>query len=119
MANIIQDVAGVNFMTEKDIVTELLLTTKNALSKYASAIGETTTPEVRQTLKNHLNQVIDSLGQITDYALAKDYYHPLNPPEQFQDDVEDAYMALDLEAWKLQQDEELYGSQKDSSIVRS
>ncbi len=119
MTNIIQDVAGVEFMTEKDIVTELLLTTKNALSKYCSAISETTTSKVRETLKKHLNQIIDSHGQITDYAIERGYYHPFDPPEQFKDDLKEAYMALDLEAWKLQQDEELYASQKDNSIMRS
>ncbi|NLI91588.1 MAG: spore coat protein [Peptococcaceae bacterium] len=120
MTNIIQNVAGVDFMTEKDIVTELLLTTKSALSKYSSAISESTTPEVRETMRRHLNTIIDGLGQITDYALAKGYYHPLDPPEQFKDDLKGAYMALDLEAWKLQQDEELSGrEQEDTPILRS
>lgn len=119
MTNIIQDVAGVDFMTEKDIVTELLLTTKNALSKYSSALSETTTPKVRETLKKHLNQIIDTHGQITDYALEKGYYHPFSPPEQFKDDLKEAYLALDLEPWKLQQSEEFFGPKRDTPIVRS
>lgn len=119
MANIIQDVAGVDFMTEKDIVTEMLLTTKNVLSRYCTAIGETTTPTVREALTRHLNQIIDTHGQIMDYALRKGYYHPLNPPKQFQDDLKEAYLALDLEPWKLQQGEEFFGSKRDTPIVRS
>ncbi len=119
MTNIIQDVAGVDFMTEKDIVTELLLTTKNVLGKYAAALSEATTPKVRETFKKHLNQIIDSQGQISDYALEKGYYHPFDPSEQFKDDLKEAYLALDLEAWKLEQSEESFGPKRDTPIVRS
>lgn len=119
MANIIQDVAGVDFMTEKDIVTEMILTGKNVLNRYSTAIGGTTTPQVRETLKRHLNQIIDTLGQITDYAVHKGYYHPFNTPEQFKDDLKEAYMALDLEPWKMQGDEESFGPKRSLPIVRS
>jgi len=119
MANIIQDVAGVDFMTEKDIVTEMLLTAKNVLSRYCTAISETTTPQVRETLRKHLNQVIDTHGGIMSYALEKGYYHPFNPAEQFKDDLKEAYLALDLEPWKLQQSEESFGPKRDLPIVRS
>lgn len=119
MVNIIQDVAGVDFMTEKDIVMEMILTGKNVLNRYAIAIGETTTPQVRDTLKNHINQIIDTVGQITDYAVAKGYYHPFNTLEQFKDDLKEAYLALDLEPWKMQGDEESFGLKRDLPIVRS
>lgn len=119
MANIIQDVAGVDFMTEKDIVLELLLTSKNVLNSYCRAIGESTTPEVRETLKKNLNQIIDTHGQIIGYAVEKGYYKPLNPPEQFKDDLKEAYLALDLEPWKLQPSEEFFGPKRDIPIVRS
>lgn len=119
MTNIIQDVAGVDLMTEKDIVTEILLTTKNALNRYSTAISETTTPQVRETLKKHLNQIIDTHGSIMDYALEKGYYHPFSPPEQFKDDLKEAYLALDLEPWKMQQEEESFGTKRDTPILRS
>lgn len=105
MTNIIQDVAGAAHMTEKDIVTELLLTGKNVLMKYVSAIGETTSPLVRDILKRHLNETIDTHGQMTDYAISKGYYHPFNPSQQFKDDLKDAFLALDMEAWKSQDEE--------------
>ena len=119
MVNIIQDVAGVDYMTEKDIVMEMLLTGKNVLNRYSTALGETTTPQVRETLKKHLNQIIDTLGEITDYAVAKGYYHPFNTPEQFKDDLREAYLALDLEPWKMQANEESFGPKRDLPIVRS
>jgi spore coat protein CotF len=97
MANIIQDVAGVDFMTEKDIVTELLLTSKNALNRYASVLSEAVTPQVRETLKNHLNQIIDFQGQIAAYALNRGYLRPFDPEAQIKDDLKEAYTALD---WK-------------------
>ncbi|NLP43964.1 MAG: spore coat protein [Peptococcaceae bacterium] len=101
MVNIIQDVAGVDFMTEKDIVTELLLTTKNVLNRYCIAIGETANPELRETLKKHINKLIDSQSNLINYAVGKGYYRPYNPSEQFEDDLKKAYTTLDLEPWKL------------------
>ena len=119
MVNIIQDVAGVDFMTEKDIVTELLLTAKNALNRYCMAIGEITNPELRETLKKHINQLIDSQSQLLNYAVEKGYYRPFNPTEKYKDDLKKAYTALDLEPWKLESTEEFYGPKRDLPIVRS
>lgn len=100
MTNIIQDLAGADLMTEKDIVAELLLCTKNTIKHYASALAETATPQVRDTFKRHLNDAIASHEEITNYALEKGYYHPFNLTEQFKDDLKDAFLALDLETWK-------------------
>jgi similar to spore coat protein len=119
MTNIIQDLVGVDFMTEKDIVTELLLSTKHTLTRYTVALGETATPRVREVLKKHLNQTIDTQGQLMDYAVEKGYCYPFNPAEQFKDDLKEAYTALDLEAWKLQSDEESFGPKREIPIVRS
>ncbi|NLL51298.1 MAG: spore coat protein [Peptococcaceae bacterium] len=119
MANIIQDVAGVDFMTEKDIVIELLLTSKNTVNRYAAVLSEATSPMVRDVLKKHLNQNIDLQGQIVSYAMAQGYYRPYNPSEQINDDLKKADTSLDLEAWKLQAGEEFFGSKRDTPIVRS
>jgi len=119
MVNIIQDAAGVDFMTEKDIVTELLLTTKNVLNRYCFALGETANPELRETLKGQINKLIDSQSRLINYAVEKGYYLPYNPLEQFKDDLKKAYTALDLEPWKLESTEDYYGPKRDLPIVRS
>lgn len=116
--NIIQDVAGADIMKEKDIVTEIMLTTKAALNKYAFTLGETTTPKVRDVLRRHLDEILDTHAQITDYALEKAYYHPSEPSEQFKDDLKDAYLAVELEVWRSH-DEEMPGNSNDTPIVRS
>ncbi|KUO62561.1 MAG: hypothetical protein APF84_02090 [Gracilibacter sp. BRH_c7a] len=116
--NIIQNVAGADLMTEKDIVTEFMLTTKAALHKYSLSLGETTTPKVRDVLRRHLNEILDTHAQITDYALEKGHYHPFQPSEQFKDDLKDAYMAVDLEVWRSQDEESIYNA-KETPIVRS
>ncbi|NLO98591.1 MAG: spore coat protein [Peptococcaceae bacterium] len=119
MANIIQDVVGVDFMTEKDIVAELLLTSKNVLNRYAAVLSDSTSPTVREILKKHLNQIIDLQGQITAYALSRGYYQPYNPAEQINNELKEADISLDLEAWKLDAGEEFFGMKRDTPIVRS
>ena len=116
--NIIQNVAGADLMTEKDIVTEVILTTKAALNKYSFTLGETTTPKVRDVLRRHLNEILDTHAQIMDYALEKGYYHPFQPSEQFKDDLKDAYLAVDLEVWRSR-DEEMPNNSNDTPTVRS
>lgn len=119
MVNISQDVAGAAYMTEKDIVTELLMGSKNAINKFSAVISESTTPIVRDMLRNQLQQILDTHARIMDYALEKAYYHPLDPSRELRDDLEQAYTALDLEAWKMEPDEELSGKQTDTPILRS
>lgn len=118
MTNIIQDVAGADLMTEKDIVTEVMLTTKAALNKYALTLGETTTPRVRGVLRKHLEEILDTHARITDYALEKGYYHPFQPSDQLKDDLKTAYLAEDLDVWRSQDEELLYDA-NDTPIVRS
>lgn len=119
MVNISQDVAGATYMTDRDIVTELLMGSKNAIHKFSSVISETTTPKVRDMLRNQLEKILDTHARIMDFALEKAYYHPLDPSRELKDDLKQAYMALDLETWKMEPDEELSGKQADTPILRS
>ncbi|UWG96348.1 spore coat protein [Dehalobacter sp. DCM] len=106
-------------MTERDIVTELLMGSKNEINKFSTVISESTTPKVRDMLRKQLQDVLDSHARIMDYAIEKAYYHPFDPSRELKEDLKQAYTALDLETWKMEPDEELSGKQTDTPILRS
>ncbi|MED4336211.1 spore coat protein [Bacillus licheniformis] len=81
MNEFIQNMTGMGAMTEQVIAT---------------AITETSSPEVRETLKQYLNDAIDTHEQITNYMISKGYYHPANLSEQIQIDTKAAETAKDL-----------------------
>lgn len=58
------------------------------------AIAEATTPEVRNTLKQHLNDAIAFHEQISQYMINKGYYHPTNVQEQLRVDMQTAQQVL-------------------------
>lgn len=82
MANIIQNLAGMGDLSEQVIATDFLLASKSAIKNYATALSETATPEVKETLRRQLDSAIDTHGKITDYMINKGYYHVYNPQEQ-------------------------------------
>jgi similar to spore coat protein len=87
MATIMQNLAGMGNMTEQVIATDLLLGSKSAIQNYAVALTETVTPEVKETLRRHLDIAIDNQEKITNYMVSKGYYHVYNPHEQAKIDM--------------------------------
>lgn len=96
MAGLIQNMAGMGGMTDQVIATDLLISAKSGIKNYAVALSETTTPEVREALKNQLNTAIDVHERITKYMISKGYYHPENVNEQIAVDMQATEAALNL-----------------------
>lgn len=96
MANIIQNMAGMGALTEQVIATDFLLGSKTAVLKYAMAITETATPEVRDTLRRQLDVAIGTHEKITQYMIDKGYYHAYNPAEQLKIDMQASNTVLNL-----------------------
>jgi similar to spore coat protein len=96
MAGMIQNMAGMGGMTDQVIATDLLVSAKSGIKNYALALTETTTPEVREALKDQLNSAIESHEQITGYMISKGYYHPGNMSEQLSVDMQATETALNL-----------------------
>lgn len=83
-----------NVLNDQMIATDFLIGAKNAIKSYAMAITESATPEVRSTLKQHLNDAIELHEQISQYMINKGYYHPANVQEQLRIDMQAARQAL-------------------------
>ncbi|OIJ15238.1 spore coat protein [Anaerobacillus arseniciselenatis] len=83
-------------LTDQVIATDLLMSAKTGVRNCALAITETATPEVRNTLREQLNQAIDFHSQVASYMVAKGYYHPENIQEQINVDVQAAEQAKNL-----------------------
>jgi similar to spore coat protein len=96
MNEIIQNITGMGGMTDQVIATDLLISAKTGIKNYAAALSETTTPELRESLRNQLNMAIDAHQNITDYMVSKGYYHPSDMSEQLAVDMRTTQTALNL-----------------------
>ncbi len=95
--SILQNLMGMGDMTEQVIATDFLLAAKASVRNYAVALSETTTPEVREVLRRHLNASIVTHENITKYMMSKGYYHVYNPQEQIKVDMQVADTAISLQ----------------------
>lgn len=91
-----QDMIGMGDMTEQVIATDFLISAKTGVINYAMAISETVTPEVRDVLRRHLDNAIETHEKIASYMMKNGYYHVNNPREQIRVDMEAADTVLDI-----------------------
>ncbi|MCM2531328.1 spore coat protein [Neobacillus pocheonensis] len=96
MIQFIQNLTGMGGMTDQIIATDFLVSAKSAVRNYAAAITETATPELKAVLREQLNAAIRSHENITNYMVAKGYYHPHELREQLQIDLTASDTALHL-----------------------
>ncbi|OIJ15239.1 spore coat protein [Anaerobacillus arseniciselenatis] len=96
MNQIVQNLTGMGPLTDQVIATDLLIAAKSGIKNYSVAITEASTPEVRATLQQHLDDAINLHEQITNYMISKGYYHPNNVQEQISVDQLAAQTALNL-----------------------
>ncbi|WP_026477780.1 spore coat protein [Alkaliphilus transvaalensis] len=95
--NILQSLAEMGDMTEQVIATDFLLASKSAVRNYAITLSETTTPEVRDVLRRHLDTSIDTHEEILRFMMKKGYYHVNDPQEQMKVDMKTADTAPTLQ----------------------
>lgn len=96
MNALVENMTGMNTMTDQVIAMDFLIAAKTAVKNYATALTEAATPEVRGILKKQLDQVISTHEQISSYMITKGWYHPYNVKEQIQLDLQNAQTALKL-----------------------
>jgi len=92
----IQNIMGMGGMTDQVIATDFLISAKAGVRNYAVAITETATPELKAALRTQLNDAIATHEKITNFMLAKGYYHPHDLSEQLQADLTVSNTALKL-----------------------
>ena len=85
---ILQSLMGMAEMTEQVIATDLLIAAKAGVWNYSVAISETATPEVREVLRRHLDNAIDSHEKIMNFMIEKGYYNVYDPQAQLKLDLQ-------------------------------
>jgi similar to spore coat protein len=96
MNALIEKLTGMNKMSDQVIATDFLVSAKSGVQNYAVAITETTSPQLRATLINQLNDMITTHEAIADYMMSKGYYHAYNLQDQYQVDMKVTDTALKL-----------------------
>ena len=96
MNQLIQNLIGMGGMTDQVIATDFLISAKAGVRNYAVAITETGTPELKEALRAQLNDAIATHERITNYMMAKGFYHPHNLKEQLEVDLTVSDTALGL-----------------------
>lgn len=96
MNQLIQNIMGMGGLTDQVIATDFLISAKAAVRNYSVAITETATPELKAALREQLNDAIATHEKITNYMMAKGFYHPHNLSEQLQLDLSVADTAVNL-----------------------
>lgn len=96
MISIIEKLTGADKLSDQVIATDFLLSSKSGIQEYAVAITETTSPELRVTLINQLNDMINTHEVISDYMMSMGYYNAYNMEEQYKEDMKVTDTALNL-----------------------
>ncbi len=96
MNQLIQNLMGMGGMTDQVIATDFLISAKAGVRNYAVAITETGTPELKAALREQLNTAIATHEKITNYMIARGFYHPHDLSEQLQVDLNVSDTALKL-----------------------
>ena len=96
MNGFIQNMMGMGGMTDQVIATDFLISAKAGVRNYTVALTETATPELRMALREQLRAAIQTHEDITNYMIAKGFYHPHELSEQLQVDLTVANTATNL-----------------------
>jgi similar to spore coat protein len=96
MNQLIQNLMGMGGMTDQVIATDFLISAKAGVRNYAVAITETGTPALKAALREQLNTAIATHEKITNYMIARGFYHPHDLTEQLQVDLTITDTALKL-----------------------
>ena len=93
---IVENLTGMNVLTDKVIATDFLTAAKTGIRNYALALSETASPNVRTVLKKQLDQAITTHEQITNLMINRGWYRAYGINEQIRLDMQNADTALNL-----------------------
>lgn len=97
MNKIVENMTGMNALSDQVIAADFLNSIKTGIKSMSSALTEAATPEVRQVLRNHLNDALNTHEQFTNYMGNKGWYDAFNIDRQIQMDLQNAQTALGLQ----------------------
>lgn len=93
---IIENLTGMNALSDQVVTMDLLIAAKSGVRNYAMAVTEAGTPEIKKMLTRHLVEALDMHDQITTYMVEKEWYHAWNTNEQINLDLNNINTALNL-----------------------
>jgi similar to spore coat protein len=96
MIGILERLTGMDRLSDQVIATDFLISAKTGIRNYGVAITETTSREVRETLRMQLHDSIKTHEAITNYMMKNGFYHAYNPQEQYIVDMQTTDTALNL-----------------------
>lgn len=96
MNPILENMTGMNALTDQVIASDLLISAKSGIKNYAAAITETASPEVRSMLCDQLSKAITLHEQIFNYMNQNGLYDPHDINKQLQMDMQNADKAIQL-----------------------
>jgi similar to spore coat protein len=96
MNSIVENVIGMDNMTDQVIAQDLLNGIKTGIKSLATALTEAATPDVRQVLRNQLNDALNMHEQFTNYMSGKGWYDAYNLSRQIEMDLQNAQTTLNL-----------------------
>lgn len=96
MNAIMENITGLNKLSDQVIATDLLVSSKSAVRNYSIALTETTSQEVRTVLRKQLADAIAAHETIFNYMMKKGYYNAYDLQEQYKVDMQTTETALNL-----------------------
>lgn len=96
MNQVVEKLMGLDKLTDPLIASDLMAAAKAGIKDYSIAITEAATPEVRNLLSKHLNELIVFQGELGACMISKGIYNAYDIPKQVQMDLQAASEALNL-----------------------
>lgn len=96
MNSIVENMMGINTLTDEVIAMDFLINAKSAVRNYAMAVTECATPEIKMVLAKQLDEAIDSHEMIMNYMVQRGLLHPYNANEQIQLNLQNIETALKI-----------------------
>jgi similar to spore coat protein len=84
-------------LTDQTIATDMLCTAKSGIKEIATALSETTSPQIRTMLRKQFDQAVTHHEQLTNYMITKGWYTPTNIAQQIKNDIQLATQAINLQ----------------------
>lgn len=88
-------------LADKALAMDLLMSAKTGVKMCGMALTEIATPELRETVRDQMQEMTILHEKITTMMLSKGWYHPYNVDEQFKLDRDLAGTALTLAKMEL------------------
>lgn len=96
MNPIIENLTGMNALSDQVVAMDLLIAAKSGVRNFAMAVTESGTPEIKEMLTRHLTEAIDMHEQVCLYMEEKGWYHAWDTNEQINLDLNNIDTALNL-----------------------